>query len=452
MSALPADWRLGGEWPGGQPTRAAEENQGPGQGPCGMRRKTGERGRGRPAGPGPGGPSCPGVPGICSELRAKEPAVTPCSFRTPFRLLWSPPLGSPGDAPERTTGPHRADPQHPSPSHPYVGQPAGRPGALRPILALRPATFCRLQGSQAPALPSTPSPASRPGSEASTSQAPPDGRLAVPRRSSALAGPGPRVDPCPAGPSTPSLGQGPGLCLACTAVTSLLSRLTHRAHRKQGGTAESRPLAGRAAWPLGQECPQRPFTGAAGSPAFHLAGARGAEASRGSGCALSVPRPQEALKGAQATSLGLAATASAHCCGLGPTGPDLPAFCLSPTPPPVPLQSTAAAGVPPQSSTALRRQFLPLAKPCWACPTRPGGALLPSGFKCAPFCRSGPGSKCPPPRERRLLTAFRSRGSSTVLSKSDTTAEKACLSPCSTGSGPRAEDWLILFAVFPSAW
>lgn len=241
------------------------------------------------------------------------------------------------------------------------------------------------------------------------------------------------MDPCPAGLSTPSLGQGPGLCLACTAVTSLLSRLTRRAHRKQGGTAESRPLAGRAAWPLGQECPRRPFTGAAGSLAFHLAGARGAEASRGSGCALSVPRPQEALKGAQATSLCLAATTSAHCCGLGSVGPDLPDFCLSPPPRhPVPLQSTAAAGVPPQSSTALRRQFLPLAKPRWACPTHPGGALLPSGFKSAPFCRSGPGSKPPhpPPHERRLLTAFGSRGSSTVLGKSDTTAEKACLSPC----------------------
>lgn len=452
MSALPADWRLGGEWPGGQPTRAAEENQGPGQGPCGMRRKTGERGRGRPAGPGPGGPSCPGVPGICSELRAKEPAVTLCSFRTPFRLLWSPPLGSPGDAPERTTGPHRADPQHPSPSHPYVDQPAGAREPCGPSWPcdLRPSVACR--GPKLP--PSRPHPP-RPQGLAQRPAPPRPPRTAgwlcpVAHRHSA--GPGPRVDPCPAGPSTPSLGQGPGLCLACTAVTSLLSRLTRRAHRKQGGTAESRPLAGRAAWPLGQECPQRPFTGAAGSPAFHLAGARGAEASRGSGCALSVPRPQEALKGAQATSLGLAATASAHCCGLGPTGPDLPAFCLSPTPPPVPLQSTAAAGVPPQSSTALRRQFLPLAKPCWACPTRPGGALLPSGFKCAPFCRSGPGSKCPPPRERRLLTAFRSRGSSTVLSKSDTTAEKACLSPCSTGSGPRAEDWLILFAVFPSAW
>lgn len=451
MSALPADWRLGGEWPGGQPTRAAEENQGPGQGPCGMRRKTGERGRGRPAGPGPGGPSCPGVPGICSELRAKEPAVTPCSFRTPFRLPWSPPLGSPGDAPERATGPHRADPQHlPHPTPTWTNQQAPGSPAAHPGLA----TCDLLSPAGVPS--SRPPVHTLPGLKAwlrgQHLPGPPDGRLAVPRRSSALAGPGPRVDPCAAGPSTPSLGQGPGLCLACTAVTSLLSRLTHRAHRKQGGTAESRPLAGRAAWPLGQECPQRPFTGAAGSPAFHLAGARGAEASRGSGCALSVPRPQEALKGAQATSLGLAATASAHCCGLGPTGPDLPAFCLSPTPPPVPLQSTAAAGVPPQSSKALRRQFLPLAKPCWACPTRPGGALLPSGFKCAPFCRSGPGSKCPPPRERRLLTAFRSRGSSTVLSKSDTTAEKACLSPCSTGSGPRAEDWLILFAVFPSAW
>lgn len=136
MSALPADWRLGGEWPGGQPTRAAEENQGPGQGPCGMRRKTGERGRGRPAGPGPGGPSCPGVPGICSELRAKEPAVTLCSFRTPFRLPWSPPLGSPGDAPERTTGPHRADPQHlPHPTPTWTNQQAPGSPAVHPGLA-----------------------------------------------------------------------------------------------------------------------------------------------------------------------------------------------------------------------------------------------------------------------------------------------------------------------------
>ena len=154
-----------------------------------------------------------------------------------------------------------------------------------------------------------------------------------------------------------------------------------------------------ACWPAAgpwQDCPRGPCMGAAGSPVFHLAGAWGAETSRGSGFALSFPWPQEAPKGTQATSLGLSTSASAHCHGLGPVGPNLSDFCLSPAPPvPLRLWSTAAAGVPPQSSMALRSQFLPLTKPSRTCPPRPGGALSPSGLKPAPFCHSGPGSKSP---------------------------------------------------------
>ena len=120
-----------------------------------------------------------------------------------------------------------------------------------------------------------------------------------------------------------------------------------------------------------------------------------------------------------------------------------PARLLPVLRPPVPLWlwSTAAAGVSPQSSMALRRRFLPLTNPCWACPARPGGALLPSGLKSAPFYHSGLDSKYCPPCERRLLPAFRSRGSFTVLSKSDkNTKNKAFLSPRSTVSGPRGRE------------
>lgn len=117
--------------------------------------------------------------------------------------------------------------------------------------------------------------------------------------------------------------QGLGLHLGCAAMASLLSRLTCRAQGKQGGTAE----CGRAAWPQGQECPRCPFGGVARSPAFHPA-----ETRRGPGFSPSFPWSQEALKGTQATSLGLATSTSAHCSGLGPAGTNLPDFCLSSAP------------------------------------------------------------------------------------------------------------------------
>ena len=46
----------------------------------------------------------------------------------------------------------------------------------------------------------------------------------------------------------------------------------------------------------------------------------------------SFPWSQEALKGTQATSPGLATSASTHCSGLGPAGTNLPDFCLSSAP------------------------------------------------------------------------------------------------------------------------
>lgn len=72
------------------------------------------------------------------------------------------------------------------------------------------------------------------------------------------------MDPFPAGLSTPSPEQGSGLCLGCTAVASLLSRLTHKARRKQGGTAECEPLAGQ---------PLAPGKIVPGAPAWVLPGA-----------------------------------------------------------------------------------------------------------------------------------------------------------------------------------
>lgn len=224
------------------------------------------------------------------------------------------------------------------------------------------------------------------------------------------------MDPCPAGLSVPSPEQGPGLHLGCTATASVLSRLTCRAHGKQGGMAECGPLAGRAAWPRGQECPRHPFGGAARSPAFYPA-----ETRQGPGFPPSFPWPQEALKGTQATScdIRLHPLLRTWPCGHRPAQL-LPVLCpqsLSGFGPQQPQGSL-------QSSMALRRQFLPLTNACRACPTRPGGALLPSGLKSAPFCHSGLDSKSCPPRERRLLTVPSGAGAPSQYSAKVTKTQK----------------------------
>lgn len=182
--------------------------------------------------------------------------------------------------------------------------------------------------------------------------------------------------------------------------------------------------------PWGKNVPGAPLRVRLGASRFHLAGAREALASPGSQAALSqIPRPQEALKRSQATSLCLAATTSAHCCGLGPWAPTCQASACPRHPRPSPVHSSLR--VPPTVFPALRRAVLyPFTKPRWGLPHSPRGALLPSGFKSAPFCRSGPGSKPPPPPREGVCGRLREQGSSTVLGKSDTTAEKACLSPC----------------------
>lgn len=225
------------------------------------------------------------------------------------------------------------------------------------------------------------------------------------------------MDPCPAGLSVPSPEQGLGLRLGCTATAFLLSRLP-------AGPRENRAArlsAGRSLAELpGPGGKRRPFGGAPGSPAFHPA-----ETRRGPGFAPSFPWSQEALKGTQATSPGLATSTSAHCRRLGPAGTNLPDFCLSSAPPvPLWLRSTTAAGVPPQSSMALRKQFLPLTNACRARPTSPGGALLPSGLKSAPFCHSGLGSKSCPPREMRLLTVPSGAGAPSQHSAKVTKTQK----------------------------
>lgn len=179
-----------------------------------------------------------------------------------------------------------------------------------------------------------------------------------------------------------------------------------------------------AAWPLGQDCPlgqdgpRGPFMGAAGSPAFHLAGARGAETSRGSGFALSFPWPQEAPKGTQATSLGLSTSVSTHCHGLGPMGPNLPDFCLSPTPPvPLRLRSTAAAGVPP----VFHGPQEPVLPPYEALPGLPPlapGELSHPRDSSLPLFVTQVLAQSPLARERRLLTVLLGAGGCSTVSPS----------------------------------
>lgn len=188
-----------------------------------------------------------------------------------------------------------------------------------------------------------------------------------------------------------------------------------------GGTAESagrllaEPLA-----PWGKKCPLAPFTGgAAGALTFHLAGARAlrpvgvrlrSSPSRLPGGPKRSPRPPLCLQQPPPPTKR----------GLGPVAPARCDFLPVP-PPPRPLCSPQQPqGVPPQSSTALRRQALLCEAPL-GLPHSPGSAH-PSDLP-APFRRQVLACALPRlPQERAPLIRLGAGGSSTVLGKSDTTA------------------------------